>query len=76
MRGEAPSNGDVVVKPGGHPAPDLVVVAGPGFRDVLAPVLDPGAALAAGAVALIGNRSLLADFTATITVPYSDALLP
>jgi len=68
--------GKISVEPGGHPAPDLVVVAGPGFRDVLARVLDPDAALAAGAVELIGDRSLLADFTATFAVPYSDALLP
>lgn len=65
----------ISVKPGGHPAPDLVVIAGPGFRDVLAGVLDHDAALATGAVELIGDRSLLADFTATFTVPYSDALL-
>lgn len=70
------TGGEISVKPGGHPAPDLVVVAGPGFRDVLARVLDPDAALAAGAVELIGDQSLLADFTATFTVPYSDALLP
>ena len=66
---------EISVKPGGHPAPDLVVVAGPGFRDVLAGVLAPDVALAARAVELIGDRSLLADFTATFTVPYSDALL-
>lgn len=59
----------------GTPLPDLVVVAGPGFRDVLAGVLAPDVALAARAVELIGDRSLLADFTATFTVPYSDAFL-
>jgi hypothetical protein len=68
--------GETSVEPGGHPAPDLVLVGGPGFRDVLAGELDPDAALAAGAVELIGDRSLLADFTATFAVPYSDALLP
>lgn len=68
--------GEISVEPGGHPSPDLVAVGGPGFRDVLAGVLEPDAALAAGAVALIGDRSLLADFTATFTVPYSDALAP
>ncbi len=46
-----------------------------GFRDVLAGVLDPDAALAAGALEVMGDRSLLADFTATFTVPYSDARL-
>lgn len=68
------TGGEISVKPGGHPAPDLVVVGGPGFRDVLARVLDPDAALAAGAVELIGDRSLLADFMATFAVPYSDTL--
>jgi len=68
--------GEITVEPGGYPAPDLVVVAGPAFRDVLAGVLDPDAALEAGAVELIGDHALLADFTATFTVPYSDALLP
>jgi len=66
---------EISVNPGGHPTPDLVAVGGPGFRDVLAGVLDPDAALAAGAVELMGDRSLLADFTATFTVPYSDALM-
>lgn len=70
------TRGEMTLEPGGHPAPDLVVIAGPAFRDVLAGVLDPDAALAAGAVELAGDRSLLADFTATFTVPYSDALLP
>ncbi|PZS39810.1 MAG: HxlR family transcriptional regulator [Pseudonocardiales bacterium] len=63
----------ISVEPGGHPAPDLVVVAGPGFRDVLAGVLDPDSALSAGAVELIGDTSLFADFAATFTVPYSTA---
>lgn len=61
------------VRPGGHPAPDLVVIGGPGFRDVLAGVLDADAALAAGAVEIVGDRSLLPDFTATFTVAYSPA---
>jgi DNA-binding HxlR family transcriptional regulator len=66
----------ISVKPGAHPAPDLIAVAGPGFRDVLAGVLDSDGALAAGAVELMGDRSLLADFMATFTVPYSDARQP
>jgi len=70
------TGGRISVEPGGHPGPDLVLVAGPGFRDLLARVLDPDGALAAGAVELVGDRSLLADFTATFAVPYSDALLP
>jgi hypothetical protein len=53
---------EISVNPGGHPTPDLVAVGGPGFRDVLAGVLDPDAALAAGAVEFMGDRSLLADF--------------
>jgi len=69
------AGGEVAVVPGGHAEPDLVLVAGPRFRDVLAGVLDAEAALAAGAVELIGERSLLADFTATFAVPYSEAVL-
>ena len=63
---------EVTVGEGAHPDPDLTIVGGPGFRDVLAGVLEPDAALAA--VELIGERALFADFTATFTVPYSDAL--
>ena len=33
--------GRMSVEPGGHPGPDLVHVAGPGFRDLLARVLAP-----------------------------------
>jgi hypothetical protein len=43
---------------------------------VLAGLLDPDAALAAGAVELIGGESLFADFVATFTAPYSAALSP
>ena len=50
--------------------------AGPGFRDVLAGLLEPGAALAAGAVELIGDESMFADCVATLTAPYSDAVWP
>ena len=64
---------EITVGEGGHPAPDLTIVGGPGFRDVLAGVLEPDATLAA--VELSGDQSLFADFTATFTVPYSEALL-
>lgn len=67
---------EIRVAPGGHSDPDLILVAGPRFRDVLAGVLDPDAALATGAVELIGDESLLADFMTTFTVPYSDAPTP
>ena len=70
------ARGEISVAPGPDPAPDLVVNAGPGFRDVLAGLLDPDAALAAGAVELIGDESLFADFAATFSVPYSAALSP
>jgi DNA-binding HxlR family transcriptional regulator len=66
---------EVTVSSGAHPAPDLVVIGGPGFRDLLAGVLDPDTALATGAVELIGDPALLTDFTTTFTVPYSDALV-
>ncbi|MFH5207090.1 winged helix-turn-helix transcriptional regulator [Antrihabitans sp. NCIMB 15449] len=68
------TRGEIVVQPGAHPAPDLVVVGGPGFRDVLAGVLGPDAALQVGAVELIGDESLFADFVATFKVPYSETL--
>ena len=70
------AGGEIGVEPGAHPAPDLVIVGGPGFRDLLAGVLDRDDALAAGAVELIGDASLLAGFTATFSVPYSDAVAP
>lgn len=64
----------ISVEPGEHRAPDLIVIGGPGFRDVLAGVLGPDAALQAGAVELVGDAALFADFTATFTVPYSETL--
>ncbi|MFC5814353.1 winged helix-turn-helix transcriptional regulator [Nonomuraea harbinensis] len=67
-------DGTVTVEAGGHPDPDLVVVAGPGFRDLLAGVLDAGAAVASGAVTLSGDTALLAEFSATFRVPYTDAV--
>jgi hypothetical protein len=70
------ARGEISVAPGPDPAPDLVVNAGPGFRDVLAGLLDPDAALAAGAVERVCDQSLFAEFVGTFTVPYSDALSP
>lgn len=61
----------VEVAPGEHPAPDLVITGGPGFRDLLAGVLDPETAIANGVVELDGDPALLAPFVATFTVPYS-----
>ncbi|MEU4539803.1 helix-turn-helix domain-containing protein [Streptosporangium sp. NPDC023825] len=63
----------VEVAPGEHPAPDLVITGGPGFRDLLAGVLDPGTAVANGVVELDGDPALLVPFVATFTVPYSAA---
>lgn len=63
----------VRVEPGDHPAPDLTIVAGPGFRDVLAGVRHPDAAVADGTVELAGDQSLLADFTARFKAPYREA---
>lgn len=64
----------VEVEAGEHPEPDLVVVAGPGFRDLLAGVLDADAAIESGAVELTGDASLLTEFTATFRVPYSETV--
>jgi DNA-binding HxlR family transcriptional regulator len=64
----------VKVEAGEHADPDLVVVAGPGFRDLLAGVLDPDTAIESGAVEVHGDASLLAGFVATFRVPYSEAV--
>jgi len=66
-------DGTVAVGPGEHPDSDLVIAAGPGFRDLLAGVLDPQAAVDAGAVELTGDPALLADFISIFTVPYTAA---
>jgi DNA-binding HxlR family transcriptional regulator len=64
----------IEVAAGEHPEPDLVVIAGPGFRDLLAGVLDPEAAIESGAVEVSGDTSLLTEFAATFRVPYSEAV--
>ncbi|MBJ8344220.1 helix-turn-helix domain-containing protein [Antrihabitans sp. YC2-6] len=68
------ARGEITVAPGPGSAPDLVISGGPGFRDVLAGVLDADAAVATGAVELSGDESLFADFQATFSVPYSATL--
>ncbi len=59
----------VTVDAGEHPDPDLVIVAGPGFRDLLAGVLQPGGA---DTLTLSGDTTLLAEFSAAFNVPYTD----
>lgn len=61
----------VRIAPGPHPDPDLVIVAGPGLRDVLAGAVDPDRAVAEGIVELTGDESAFADFVATFHVPYA-----
>ena len=70
------ARGAVEVKPGSHPAPDLTLLAGPRFRDVLAGELDPDAAVKQGLIRLRGDATLLADFMATFRVPYSTNVGP
>ncbi|MEQ4303007.1 helix-turn-helix domain-containing protein [Plantactinospora sp. B6F1] len=65
-------NASITVEPGECPDPDLVLVAGPNFRDLLAGELEPDAAVDAGAVALHGDDKLLAEFVAVFRVPYAD----
>jgi DNA-binding HxlR family transcriptional regulator len=65
-------NGAITVGPGDHPDPDLRVTGGPRFRDLLAGVLEPRAAIAEGAVAIEGDPALLDDFAAAFRVPYGE----
>jgi DNA-binding HxlR family transcriptional regulator len=60
----------VTVHPGGHRAPDLIIEAGPRFRDVLAGELDPDSAVEEGVVRLLGDARLFKDFVSTFHVPY------
>jgi DNA-binding HxlR family transcriptional regulator/putative sterol carrier protein len=66
----------VTVGAGDHPDPDLVIVASPGFRDLLAGAVTPDTAVATGAVTLDGDTTLLAEFSAMFRVPYTDAGTP
>lgn len=68
-------DGGVDVGAGEHPdSSDLTITGGPGLRDLLAGVLDPETALAQGAIAVEGDPELVSVFTATFSVPYSDAV--
>ncbi|MCW3157680.1 winged helix-turn-helix transcriptional regulator [Micropruina sonneratiae] len=60
----------VVVGPGPAQPSDLIVEGGPGFRDLLAGVLDPADAVASGAVEVTGDPALLAEFVEIFRVPY------
>jgi DNA-binding HxlR family transcriptional regulator len=66
----------VTVEPGPHPAPDLVLNGGRGFRDLLAGALDADTARATGAVEIEGDPALLTTFAAAFVVPYSAAAEP
>lgn len=66
-------DGTVDVGPGEHPDADLEITGGPGFRDLLAGILDPVAAISEQAVAVDGDPGLLEDFVSIFTVPYSPA---
>lgn len=77
--GEAVANavvedGVVAVEPGEHPAPELVIVAGPNFRDVLAGRLDADAAVTEGTVQIEGEAALLRAFLEIFSVPYSESI--
>ena len=64
---------DGVITVGTGPAenPDLVIIAGPQIRDLLAGVLDADTAIATGAVQLEGDESLFRRFADSFHVPYS-----
>jgi DNA-binding HxlR family transcriptional regulator len=64
-------DGVITVGPGAAEAPDLVITAGPGIRDVLAGELDAPTAIATGVVQLEGDASLFARFAERLRVPYS-----
>jgi len=49
---------------------DLVIEAGPGFRDLLAGELSPRDALAEGLVSVEGDPALLDDFVTVFRIPY------
>lgn len=62
--------GAVEVDAGAAVDADLVIQAGPGFRDLLAGALDPRTALAEGLVTIDGDPALLDDFASVFRVPY------
>ncbi|MFG1942645.1 winged helix-turn-helix transcriptional regulator [Nonomuraea sp. NPDC048826] len=67
-------DGAVTVEAGERDDPDLVIVAGAGFRDLLAGVIEPDEAVATGAVTVSGDAALLAEFSSVFRVPYSESV--
>lgn len=65
-------DGAVTVAPGRHTDPDLTIVAGPRFRDLLAGEVEPADAEATGAATLEGDPDLLVEFCSAFRVPYTD----
>lgn len=63
--------GVITVGPGAAENPDLVIVAGPQIRDVLAGELDAQTAVSTGVVRLEGDPALFERFADTLRVPYS-----
>jgi len=68
-------DGVVTIGGGSSENPDLVIVGGPAFRDLLAGVVDPAAALSDGTVAVEGDPDLLPIFTSIFSVPYSEHVM-
>lgn len=64
----------ITVEPGPHPEPDLTIIAGPRFRDLLAGTIAPADAVTTGAAELHGDLARLDDFTRAFRVPYSPTL--
>jgi DNA-binding HxlR family transcriptional regulator len=64
-------DGAITVGPGAAERPDLVIIAGPQIRDVLAGELDAHTAISTGAVQLEGDPALFERFADTLRVPYS-----
>lgn len=60
------------VAAGEHPDPDLTIIAGPRFRDLLAGEIEPQSAERAGAATLNGDLASLIDFCAAFRIPYAD----
>jgi len=69
-------DGAITAGPGAAERPDLVIIAGPQIRDVLAGELDAETAIATGAVQLEGDASLFERFADTLRVPYSPHVPP